>query len=262
LKYSWVLLLLFNLVLGVSSVDFNAQQTGQDVEGAIKIYLMASYGPGLDVPAAGPELIAYKITSKGEICTHKNAVMSKQLDPAVDSAAAEAELTASEPPADALCSDRALTGGIYTLLAAKLDQANWATWKCYAKPLEGVVSAAAAGPLKMYSMQSVQFAAGNSYTCIATYTRMTSEEQQAQASISWSDQVARAASMPVLDAEVNAASAVPTADRGVMATSGSCAPLGYTQPPRGKPPPPLKIAGHKLVDAVTNKAVPIRGLNW
>ncbi|WIA19208.1 hypothetical protein OEZ86_005581 [Tetradesmus obliquus] len=33
-------------------------------------------------------------------------------------------------------------------------------------------------------------------------------------------------------------------------------------PPRGTPPPPLKLVGHRLVNARNNKVVSLRGLNW
>lgn len=33
-------------------------------------------------------------------------------------------------------------------------------------------------------------------------------------------------------------------------------------PPRGTPPPPLKMAGNRILNARNNKAVAIRGINW
>ncbi|KAF8055094.1 SYT1 [Scenedesmus sp. PABB004] len=36
----------------------------------------------------------------------------------------------------------------------------------------------------------------------------------------------------------------------------------YAMPPRGTPPPPLKMVSHRLVNAVNNKVVSIRGINW
>eukprot|EP00879_Flechtneria_rotunda_P005895 GHRR01006201.1.p1 GENE.GHRR01006201.1~~GHRR01006201.1.p1 ORF type:complete len:485 (+),score=144.84 GHRR01006201.1:175-1629(+) len=36
----------------------------------------------------------------------------------------------------------------------------------------------------------------------------------------------------------------------------------YAMPPRGTPPPPLKMVGNRLVNALNNKHVSIRGINW
>ncbi|KAI8472618.1 MAG: glycoside hydrolase superfamily [Monoraphidium minutum] len=38
--------------------------------------------------------------------------------------------------------------------------------------------------------------------------------------------------------------------------------FNYEMPVRGTPPPPLSIDGHRIVNADTGNAVPIRGLNW
>ncbi|GBF93230.1 glycoside hydrolase [Raphidocelis subcapitata] len=38
--------------------------------------------------------------------------------------------------------------------------------------------------------------------------------------------------------------------------------LNYENPLRGTPPPPLSVAGNRVINAQTGKHVPIRGLNW
>lgn len=224
-------------------------------DGNIQLSLLAAFGRGLN-RAAAPELMATLVTSKAPDCTKSSATTL--------SLAEAAEVAAAAAPAASLCTGRGgpLKAGLYSLLASRVDGANWATWKCYASPLPGTPAAAAAGPAAapMYSVQAVELKAGFAYTCVATYIKESAAQAAATAAISWPEAVAAASAMSLEDAAVTAAGAVTKGDTEPV--QASCVAPAYTQPPAGKPAAPLRVRGKDVLDASTNKPISIRGLNW
>jgi hypothetical protein len=139
------------------------------VDGPIKLYLVAAYGPGLVRPTTGPTLIARKLNQKKINCQLKavpgvkaratgvsiaSAVaptLSPQAAPSVLSAAAQAAVAA--PVARTACRGN-LASGRYNLLASYLEGATFPQWNCYAAAPGDAAAAAALDPALSLPMET------------------------------------------------------------------------------------------------------------
>jgi hypothetical protein len=158
----------------------------------------------------------------------------------------EAKAVAADPPASAQCSGRyPLNAGLYSLLAASVEGADWAAWSClvYNNNRERQAEVVTVEAAAMYSPGAVELKPGHTYTCIAFYKKATGVAIAATSPADWDKAVMAAA-----DAAAKAA------------TAETCPSLAYIPPLRGLPPPPLTTSRHKLM--ANGKEITIHGLNW
>lgn len=208
----------------------------------VQLSLLAAFGPGRPIAAdQAPQLMAFLASGKRIDCLHRNAAIVMATD-SVTAAAA--------PPPGAACT-ALLRPGLYTLQAALVEGSGWPSWQCYRADAGAVQDV----PLLPGSSQAVELAAGT-YTCVATYTPQSPAQAAAAAAINWDAEAANAAVPTAASASaggvsISAAAAAPT-----------CAPPAYTQPPRGKPPRPLRLRNAQVIDAVTQRDMQINAINW
>jgi hypothetical protein len=139
------------------------------VDGPIKLYLVAAYGPGLVRPTTGPTLTARKLNQKKINCQLRSVpgvkaratgvsvvsavapTLSPQAAPSVLSAAAQAAVAA--PVARTACRG-ALASGRYNLLASYIEGATFPQWNCYAAAPGDAAAAAALDPALSLPMET------------------------------------------------------------------------------------------------------------
>jgi hypothetical protein len=158
----------------------------------------------------------------------------------------EAVNLAKDPPAAAMCRGSfGFIPGLYSLLAASVEGADWATWSCLAyktstRDEKGFANVTA---VEMYSPGAVELVPGFTYTCIAYYPSANPAAIAAAKAKDWDNSVAEA---------------VQNAIR--TASAATCAPLAFQPPLRGVPPLPIQIQGSRLTAG--GKPLTINGLNW
>lgn len=217
------------------------------------------YGDGVLLPmiqsllkreqrVAGQRPIALKLN----IPYHEAQVQQQQqqTEPAGNNTAMsvppEAVQLAKDPPAAAMCRGSfGFIPGLYSLLAASVEGADWATWSCLAyktstRDERGYANVTA---VEMYSPGAVELVPGFTYTCIAYYPKANAAAIAAAKAKDWDSSIT--------DAVQNAVK---------TAAEAPCTPLAFQPPLRGVPPPPVDIQGNKLVAA--GKPLTIHGLNW
>lgn len=189
---SWLAILL-STTLVFSAKQACAQQEDPltILAGDIDLYLYAEYAAGLTTPRRPPQLMAQAINSKRISCQHKRAAT---ISGAINAASILLESATSNPAAKCV-SAYPLQGGLYTLQASYIKGANWATWNCYQNP-GAVTTAAAPVAVPLFSSQAVVLQGGSSYTCVATYTALTPDEEAAVESINWDTEMVKIASIP------------------------------------------------------------------
>lgn len=186
---TWLALLLStSLLLSVQQTSAQASPY-EAISGNIELYLFAEYASGLTTPRRPPQLLAKAVDSKRISCQHKRAATVS----GIANAAATVLESGSLAQRARCISAFPLQGGLYTLQASYIPDANWATWNCYKNPSPGANIAETPATVPLFSSQAVTLDGGASYTCIATYTAQSPEQIAAVDAINWDAEVARVA---------------------------------------------------------------------
>jgi hypothetical protein len=219
------------------------------------------YGDGVLLPmiqstmkrqhhGAGQGPLAMKLSEPFHTAQAQQQQQQQQQAPAANTSAMsvppEAVNLAKDPPAASMCRGSfGFIPGLYSLLAASVEGADWATWSCLAyktstRDERGFANVTA---VEMYSPGAVELVPGFTYTCIAYYPKANPAAIAAAKAKDWDSSVSEA----VHNALKTAAAA-------------TCSPLAYQPPLRGVPPPPIQVEGNRLLAA--GKPLQIHGLNW
>ena len=264
---AWVLLsasLLVTFALQGTSAQVDPTAELKVADGAIKLHLVAAYGPGLVRPETGPTLIARRLNQKKISCQLKTVdgvkaraagvsvqsaiapTLAPQAAPAVLAAAAVA---ATAAPAVRTACRGALQSGRYNLVASYIEGATVPQWNCYPVAPGDAAAAAALDPALSLPMETqvVDLSPGASYTCVATYSRASKSAVSAASAIDWDAAV-----------EAAAAAAAPAPIR-----RQDCPAPAFTLPQRAswaKPLAPLQVQGNQIW--ANGKPLQIKGINW
>jgi hypothetical protein len=170
----------------------------------------------------------------------------------------EVKAVAADPAPSARCKGaQPLQPGLYSLLAATVDGADWASWGCVSFRHADLAQQQQQGQQRrvnvtvsavpMYSPGAVELAPGHTYTCVAHFRQSTHVSVAATSSADWDMAVRKAVDSAVRVAHVEA-----------------CPTLSYVPPLRGSPPPRLAVQGNRLVaqSKAGDRPFQMHGINW